>query len=169
MRLGYLSLTTNFTKNYKMRSLIILLAVISALSVAQQSNNDISYPMATLTPTAVLHLVDLDRVSTTFMHGPSQTTCPCYEPSKSDCGIAAFSRIVKTRGSCPVPWDQRCAIPWCHMPVMTRYRDRCPQQVFETTMQESPCRTTVCEGCPELRTTVLEGIGPVQRVMATSV
>jgi hypothetical protein len=100
------------------------------------------------------------RHSTTFQHGLSVTSCPCYEPSRPDCGIKAFTYTTAIPTGCPVPTNCGGGVPKCIGARYTLYRDRCPQQVYTTVVVET-CHKCL-RYCSGPLTTTLAGVGPVE-------
>jgi len=145
--------------------------VIAGFLVARISNANLLIYMPAPPPTTAMDATMLSRKTTTLQHGPSITTCPCYEPSKVDCGIKAFT-TWKTSDNCPVP-TRVCpgGLPRCKFFEFTRYLDRCPQQIHTATVTKTYRPTcTSLYGCPEDRTITSSGIGPIQMVViATSI
>jgi hypothetical protein len=100
------------------------------------------------------------RASTTFQHGPTVTTCPCYEPIRSDSGIMAFTTTIYALRSCPRPKEcsnvPQCTNNW----LPTLYRERCPQQVHTASVKDpQPCRYCL-DGYPLKTTLTKPGVGP---------
>jgi hypothetical protein len=146
-----------------MKSLILNIILLAIMAIAQQ-------PPVTISRTSVAQ------------HGPSVTSCPCYEPSKPNCGIQTFTKtITATPANCPEP-TKGCnnGIPRIRAPELfpgprcygygttTLYRNRCTQQVTKTMSRQ--CYTNRCflnSWCNSGPVVMLEGIGPTEKLLAT--
>jgi hypothetical protein len=153
---------TSFYKP-RMTYVIVLIAALARLSAAQQSTASWTYNEGGLRPAVITVLPTevSNRKSATFQHGTILTTCPCYEPSKPNCGIEPHTKTITAHGKCQEP-TRNCAIPKCRIQQFTIYKDRCPKQIQNTTVQAQYCPE--CQNNPcRPRTVWLDGIGPVQR------
>jgi hypothetical protein len=146
-----------------MKFLILDIILLAIMAIAQQ-------PLVAIPRTSVAE------------HAPSVTSCPCYEPSKPNCGIQAFTKtITATPTNCPEP-TEGCSngIPRILAPELfpgprcngygttTLYRNRCTQQVTKTMSRE--CYTNRCflnSWCNSGPVVMLEGIGPTEKPLAT--
>jgi hypothetical protein len=144
-----------------MKSITVLLTLAVQISASHFPNPIL---FATSAPTAIMDLVAMPSLqSTTFKHGTQLTSCPCYQPGKTNCGITALTRrMTSSISNCPQP-TINCALPKCRVDHYTLFRERCPQ-VLTTTVTQTTCPQCPGNYCTPV-TTTLDGIGPVEKMV----